>query len=119
MRPVTQRTFGGLTPSQERRAKELLIDSISGDLPLSDLARECGLSLTSFSRAFRKSVGVPPHRWVIQQRIELAKTLLRGDPMSLAEVALECGFSDQSHFTRFFTAAVGASPGFWRQTVRK
>jgi AraC-like DNA-binding protein len=119
MRPVTQRAFGGLTPFQERRAKELLTHSLSGDLPLSDLAHECGLSLTSFSRAFRKSVGVPPHRWVIQQRIELAKTLLRDDPMSLAEVALECGFSDQSHFTRFFTARVGASPGFWRQTVKK
>jgi AraC family transcriptional regulator len=119
MRPLTQRAFGGLTPFQERRAKELLTHSISGDLPLSDLARECGLSLTSFSRAFRKSVGVPPHRWVIQQRIELAKTLLRDDPMSLAEIALACGFSDQSHFTRSFTAAVGVSPGLWRRTVRK
>jgi AraC family transcriptional regulator len=119
MRPLTPPAFGGLTPLQERRAKELLTHSVSGDMPLSDLARECGLSLTSFSRAFRKSVGVPPHRWVIQQRIELAKVLLRDDPMSLAEIALECGFSDQSHFTRFFTAIVGVSPGFWRQTVRK
>jgi AraC family transcriptional regulator len=118
MRPPTGRAFGGLTPLQERRAKELLTHSISGDMPLSELARECGLSLRSFSRAFRKSVGAPPHRWVIQQRIELAKALLRNDPMSLAEIAVECGFSDQSHFTRFFTATVGVSPGFWRQTVR-
>jgi AraC family transcriptional regulator len=119
MRPLRQRAHGGLTPFQERRAKELLTHNISGDLPLSNLARECGLSLTSFSRAFRKSVGVPPHRWVIQQRIELAKTLLLDDSMSLAEIAIECGFSDQSHLTRFFTATVGVSPGFWRQTVRK
>ena len=116
MRPSAQRASGGLTPIQERRAKELLRDSISGDLLLSDLARECGLSLTSFSRAFRKTVGTPPHRWIIQQRIELAKAMLRGGSKSLADIALECGFSDQSHFTRFFTAAVGASPGFWRQT---
>jgi AraC family transcriptional regulator len=119
MQPPIRRAFGGLTRIQERRAKELLTRSIAGDVPLSDLARECGLSLTSFSRAFRKTVGIPPHRWVIQQRIELAKTLLRGDAKSLAEIALECGFSDQSHFTRFFTAAVGVSPGFWRQTVKK
>jgi AraC family transcriptional regulator len=119
MRSPTQRALGGLTPAQERRAKELLTRSISGDVPLSELARECGLSLTSFSKAFRKTVGIPPHRWVIQQRIELAKTMLRGGSMSLSEIALECGFSDQSHFTRFFTATVGASPGFWRQTVRR
>jgi len=119
MRPLTRRALGGLTPFQERRAKELLTQNISGDVPLSELARECGLSLTSFSRAFRKSVGVPPHRWVIGRRIELAKTLLRDDPMSLAEIALACGFSDQSHFTRFFTATVGVSPGLWRRTVRK
>jgi AraC-like DNA-binding protein len=119
LRPLTQRASGGLTPLQERRAKELLTHSISGDLALSELARECGLSLTNFSRAFRRSVGVPPHRWVIQQRIELAKTLLRDDRMSLAEIALASGFSDQSHFTRFFTTTVGASPGLWRRTVRK
>jgi AraC family transcriptional regulator len=119
MRPRIQRLFGGLTPLQERRAKELLSHSISGDVPLNDLARECGLSLTSFTRAFRNTVGIPPHRWVIQQRIELAKSMLRGDSKSLAEIALECGFSDQSHFTRFFTAIVGASPGLWRRTIRK
>jgi AraC family transcriptional regulator len=119
MRPMTQRVLGGLTPSQERRAKELLTNNISGDVPLSVLARECGLSLASFSKAFRKSVGLPPHKWVIRQRIDLAKRLLRDDPMSLAEIALACGFSDQSHFTRFFTATVGVSPGFWRRTVRK
>jgi AraC family transcriptional regulator len=119
VRPVTPRAFGGLTPTQERRAKELLTQTISREVPLRDVARECGLSLVSFSRAFRKTVGIPPHRWVIQQRIELAKTMLLGGSMSLAEVAFECGFSDQSHFTRFFTGAVGVSPGFWRQTVRK
>jgi len=119
MRPITERVPGGLTPSQERRAKELLTDNMSGNMPLSALAHECGLSSASFSKAFRKSVGLPPHRWVIAQRIELAKRLLRDDPMSLAEIALTCGFSDQSHFTRFFTATVGASPGFWRRTVTK
>jgi AraC-like DNA-binding protein len=119
MRPMTRRVSGGLTPAQERRAKELLTDNMSGDVPLSALARECGLSLASFSKGFRKSVGLPPHKWVIHHRIDLAKRLLRDDPMSLAEIALACGFSDQSHFTRFFTATVGVSPGFWRRTVRK
>jgi AraC-like DNA-binding protein len=112
-RPVT----GGLTQYQERRAKELLTENMSGNMPLATLARECGLSLTHFSKAFRKSVGVPPHKWLTHQRIELAKRLLRDSPMSLAEIALACGFSNQSHFTRFFSAVVGASPGMWRRTI--
>jgi AraC-like DNA-binding protein len=109
---------GGLTRSQERRAKELMTENLSGDLPLATLACECGLSLAHFSKAFRKSVGVPPHRWLIGQRIDLAKRLLRDAPMPLAEVALACGFSNQSHFTRFFSSIVGVSPGAWRRMVR-
>jgi transcriptional regulator GlxA family with amidase domain len=118
MRPVTRPVLSGLTPYQVRRAKELLTENISGDLPLATLAGQCGLSLTHFSKAFRKSIGVPPHKWLIQQRIELSKTLLRDTPMSLAEIALACGFSNQSHFTRFFSANVGVSPGIWRRTIK-
>jgi AraC-like DNA-binding protein len=117
MRSAPRPAIGGLTPYQERRAKELLTENMSRDLPLAMLARECGLSLTHFSKAFRKSVGVPPHKWLTHQRIELAKRLLRESPMSLAEVALACGFSNQSHFTRSFSAIVGTSPGMWRRTV--
>jgi AraC-like DNA-binding protein len=112
-RPVT----GGLAPLQERRAKELLAANLSGELPLAVLARECGLSASQFSRAFRRSVGMPPHRWMVQQRIERAKALLREQRATLTEVALACGFSDQSHFTRAFTAWTGASPGRWRRGV--
>jgi AraC family transcriptional regulator len=88
-------------------------------LPLAAVANACGLSLVQFAKAFRKTVGIPPHRWVMQQRVSLAKTLLRNGPMPLSEVALACGFSDQSHFTRYFSASVGISPGAWRRTVRE
>jgi AraC-like DNA-binding protein len=108
---------GGLSPMQERRAKELLGENLAGELPLAVIASECGLSLSQFSRAFRKSVGGPPHRWVIQQRIARAKAMLRDDTMPLSQIALECGFSDQSHFTRSFSALVGVSPGVWRRGV--
>jgi len=118
MRPKEQPILGGLTPCQERRAKELLRENLSGEAPLAAVASECGLSLSQFSRAFRKAVGIPPYRWVIQQRITLAKSLLRNDPMPLSEVALACGFSDQSHFTRYFSALVGMSPGVWRRSVQ-
>lgn len=118
MRIAAEPVRGGLTQYQERRVKELLTENISGDLPLATLARECDLSLAHFSKAFRRSVGVPPHKWLIQQRIVSAKRHLLDPCMSLADIALACGFSSQSHFTRTFSAIVGTSPGVWRLTIR-
>ncbi|HEY4361628.1 MAG TPA: AraC family transcriptional regulator [Bryobacteraceae bacterium] len=106
---------GGLAPWQERRAKELMAASLNQELPLSRLAAECGLSVGHFARAFRRSVGVPPHRWFLSLRVERAKELLGARALSLADVAIFCGFADQSHLTRSFTAAVGVSPGTWRR----
>jgi len=117
MMPLTKPAVGGLTMLQERRAKELLAANLSGNRRLADLAKECGLSASQFSRAFRNSVGMPPHRWMLQQRIERAKILLRNPEASLAEIALATGFCDQSHFTRSFSAWTGISPGLWRRSV--
>ena len=117
MIPLVKLVVGGLTPLQERRAKELLRANLAGNIRLADLARECGLSASQFSRAFRKSVGVPPHRWLLQERIERAKIFLRETETSLAGIALATGFSNQSHFTRSFSAWTGISPGLWRRSV--
>jgi AraC-like DNA-binding protein len=106
---------GGLAPWQARRAKELMNANLNGKLPLSQLAEQCGLSVRHFARAFRQSTGVPPHRWLLSRRIERAKELLHDPALALAEVALACGFADQSHFTRMFTTVVGLSPGLWRR----
>jgi AraC family transcriptional regulator len=106
---------GGLAPWQERRAKELLSASVDKEVSLSQLAEACGLSVRHFGRAFRQSTGIPPHRWLLKQRVDQAKTLLVNPALSLAEIALSCGFSDQSHFTRVYSALVGMSPGVWRR----
>ena len=79
------------------------------------LARVCGLSTKHFSCAFRQSTGLPPHQGLLQRRVEKAKQLLRDSRSPLADVAADCGFADQSHFTRVFTRAVGISPGQWRR----
>lgn len=109
---------GGLAAWQERRAKEMLAANLCGEVQLDRLAAECGLSVRHFSRSFRQSVGVPPHRWLLQHRVDYAKGLLGNSALSLAEIALHCGFADQSHFTRVFTAMAGVSPGVWRRTQR-
>jgi transcriptional regulator GlxA family with amidase domain len=104
-----------LAPWQERRTKELLNADLGGEIPLRQLAMECGLSVRHFTRAFRQSTGIPPHRYLLKRRVEQAQQLLKDPALSLLDVALACGFADQSHFTRVFSASVGVSPGVWRR----
>ena len=115
MRVVARPIHGGLAPWQERRAKDLLTANLDGNISLKEVARECGLSISHFARAFRQSTGVPPHRWLVMHRIETAKAMLKDPSHLLSEIGLHCGFADQSHFTRTFTGIVGESPGAWRR----
>ena len=115
MMPATLSARGGLAAWQVKRAQETLAANLEGDISLADLANDCGLSASHFSRAFRQSTGLSPHRWLMQRRVDRAKSLLPDRKLSLAEIALSCGFTDQSHFTRVFSAFVGISPGAWRR----
>ena len=81
------------------------------------MAREWRFSVSHFSRAFRRTVGVAPHNWLLMHRVEVAKEKLAHSRLSLLEVALACGFADQSHLTRVFTGMVGVSPGAWRRAL--
>jgi AraC family transcriptional regulator len=117
MRPVSRPVRGGLAPWQVRRAKDILSASLDGGVPLQEVARECRLSVSHFSRAFRRTMGVAPYAWLLTRRIDLAKEKLRDRQLSLSDVALACGFADQSHLTRLFRRMVGVSPGAWRRAL--
>jgi AraC-like DNA-binding protein len=106
---------GGLAPWQERRVKELMRASLNEDLSLVRLAAECGLSAGHFARAFLRSTGMPPHRWLVRFRVERAKELLDTRKLALADVAHFSGFADQSHFTRAFKAVTGVTPDVYRR----
>ncbi|MDF3982541.1 AraC family transcriptional regulator [Luteibacter sp. PPL201] len=108
---------GALASWQERRAVTFMEDRLDQSFPVAAVAKACGLSVNHFSRAFRRSTGKPPHRWLLDRRVERAQSLLRSTDMSLADVALACGFAEQSHFTRVFTRTVGRPPGAWRRTA--
>jgi AraC family transcriptional regulator len=108
------RRNGGLTRSQEQRAKHYLVETDTADLSLAGAAATCGLSRSYFSKAFKAATGRTPHRWLLEHRIEQAKQRLRGAD-AIADIALDCGFTDQSHFTRVFTHMVGKPPGAWRR----
>jgi AraC-like DNA-binding protein len=115
LRPGSRRQKGGLAGWQEKRAKEALSASLRGEATLRDVARQCGLSVSHFSRAFKDTTGVAPHQWLVHRRVEVAKSLLKAGRLSLSDIASECGFANQSHFTRVFSRIAGLSPGAWRR----
>jgi AraC-like DNA-binding protein len=117
MRDAAPRAKGGLAPWQLRRSTELLAANLDGSVALKTLADECGLSTSYFARAFRASTGLAPYQWLAHRRVEVAKNLLRQRRDSLCEIALACGFSDQSHFTRVFAKIVSTSPGAWQRNL--
>jgi AraC family transcriptional regulator len=106
---------GGLAPWQERRAKEMIAANLDGDLSVVEMARECGLSTSHFTRAFKRSTSVTPYQWLIQQRLHAAKKLMLSTDLSLLEIAAVTGFADQAHLARRFAQSFGASPGVWRR----
>jgi AraC-like DNA-binding protein len=109
---------GGLKPWQKEVAERMLgSDNLSGK-PLSDVAHACGLSTPHFGRAFTKSYGVSPHRWLLIQRLEKAKALLMEPEQTMTDIAYECGFFDQSHLSHAFSRRFGQSPGAWRNRHR-
>ena len=118
-RSQPQHVRGGLAPWQGRRATELLMADLSGDISLSELANACRLSPSHFCRAFSRTYGCPPYRWLMAQRVERAKELILNTNQSMSEIALITGFADQSHFTRVFSRRVGASPAVWRRVQKR
>jgi AraC family transcriptional regulator len=107
---------GQLAPWQSRRAKDFLNANLSGDVSLASVAAECDLSVSHFARAFRRTFGRPPHRWLMECRIDAVRHLLLTSRLTLAEVARECGFADQSALNRSFKRVLGVSPGEWRKS---
>src|SRR5271154_2050551 len=115
--PLDERSSQGrLAAWQERRAKEFIDANLGRNLTLLEIAEQCALSPSHFSRAFRRSTGLAPHRWLMRRRVDVAKAMVLEGAMPLAEIALACCFSDQSHFTRVFSSITGMPPGRWRAT---
>lgn len=109
---------GGLASWQVKRACEKLESDLVGKLPLEQIAAEFDLSVSHFSRAFRVSTGLPPHQWLLRQRVKTAKQLMSVRDLPLSEIAISSGFANQSHFTRVFSAVVGVSPAAWRREMQ-
>ena len=105
----------GLAPWQVKLALQLFLNDHCADRSVEKVAACCGLSRSYFERAFKASLGTPPHRWQMQQRLQRAREMLEQTNDSVGSIALRCGFADQSHLTRLFRAAMGSSPAAWRR----
>jgi len=88
----------------------------SGNQPFIRLPRKAASAprLRYFERAFANSVGKAPYAWLVELRVSHAKSLLADRARPIAQIALECGFVDQAHFTNTFSRKVGVTPGKWR-----
>lgn len=107
----------GLTARQLRHALEYIEANLSQDVSLADVADASGTSVSSLTRGFKTALNVSPHHWVLSRRIALAQRLIYGRPTPLNEVAVACGFADQSHLTRVFMRNVGCTPAVWRRNT--
>jgi AraC family transcriptional regulator len=107
--PNATRALGGLSPAVGRRLVEFIDQHLDAALSIDDLAQEADLSPFHFARAFKRTMGEGPHRFVTRRRIERARELLVSG-ISPAEAALACGFSGQSHFTQRFREFTGITP---------
>jgi AraC family transcriptional regulator len=104
-----------LTPQQLYRVSSYIRDHAGKDLTLDVLAREAGFSPYHFARLFRNTTGETPHQYVRRERLAHARRLLESSELSLAEVAVESGFGDQSYFTRVFKGALRVTPAVYRR----
>jgi AraC family transcriptional regulator len=104
------RHLGGLSPTQLKRVTDYINDHLDRDLSLEELAAIAQLSAYHFCRSFKRSTGLTPHQYVIRQRVERAKQLLKDSKLGIAEVAVACGFTHQSHLNRHFKRLTGVTP---------
>jgi AraC family transcriptional regulator len=110
-RPLRNDTgFGGLTPSQRRRAIDFIAMNLCENFRVAELAQASGLNEAAMLRAFKLTFGVSPYQYVLARRVERASDLIRTTNVSLAEIACGAGFSDQSHMTRLVKRATGQTP---------
>lgn len=104
---------GKLNPFQLRSIVDFIQSHLVENVSLLALAEQAKVSPFHFARQFRATVGVPPHQFVLRQRVQRALSLIKTGKLSLVQIAVECGFHDQAHFTRTFRKVLGTTPGMY------
>lgn len=116
-RPVIKNHSGGLTKPQLKQVTDYIHEYFDRDLSLAELANLVQLSTYHFSRLFKRSTGLSPHKYLLHCRIERVKQLLRERDLSIAEIACVVGFSSQGHLNYHFKRLVGSTPTAFLQQL--
>lgn len=111
-------TRGGLPAHKIKRVIELIEDCPGRSFSVDDLAREVSISPYHFAHQFRHSIGRAPHRFMVEKRVSRAVELLGETSLSIAEIAVGCGFTHASHLSRHFHRVLGQSPAQFREAIR-
>lgn len=106
-----------LTPEQLRQALVYIQEHLTEEISLEAIANDLDMSRYHFSRLFKQSMGVSPYHYVLQQRVERAKQLLKQKELSITDIALECGFANQTHLNKHFRQLTGMSPTTYRASL--
>lgn len=114
IQPRVALPYGGLGERQLIKVRDYISDRLAQDIKLSDLAELLGMSQFHFSRLFKQSMAIAPYQYVLQQRVEKAKQLLKQTELSVMEIALLCGFSSHSHLGKWFRQHTGMTPSAYR-----
>lgn len=105
---------GGMPSPRLKRVLDYIGAKLNEDLSLLVLANVAAMNLYYFARLFKQSTGLSPHRYVLEQRIKLAKQLLHAPETTVLEAGVRTGFADQTHFTKVFRRFVGVTPAKFR-----
>ncbi|OWQ84213.1 hypothetical protein CDN98_19715 [Roseateles terrae] len=116
--PAASQAGGGLQGLMLRRVLDLIRERADGDLYVHELAALCGMSESHFSREFKRAVGMPPHQYMLQQRLAQAREALCDTDERIGDIALNLGFTDASHFSRLFAQRFGQTPTQFRRARR-
>jgi AraC family transcriptional regulator len=114
---IMREPSNGLSRARLKRVRDYIEAHLDGRLTLTDLAGVACLGPYHFSRSFKEAVGVGPQRYVMQRRLERAKTLMRRTNDPLAEIAQRVGFADQNHLTSIFRRKTGLTPRRYRAAL--
>lgn len=109
---------GPLPPSKLALVTGYVEDHLDQALRLADLASLVGMSACYFASLFKQSTGTSPHQFIVQCRLRRSQQLLRGSDATIADIAIRCGFSSQSHLTRLFRRHLGTTPRSYRMATR-
>jgi AraC family transcriptional regulator len=114
---ILRQCNGGLSSRQRQQTIDYIQAHLDTKLSLDLLATKLNLSVYHFCELFNRSMGLPPYKYILQQRVERAKQLINHSQRALSEIALDCGFANQSHLNRHFNKVTGISPKKYRNLL--